>query len=178
MRIVDFRFVLFILLGTIPAGVLGVLFNDVIEDNLTEVKVIGGALIVTGVALFMIRNLKGRKNDGDLTVREALIIGLGQAVALIPGISRSGATIVAGIIVQRFLFFMEVCFSHSPMDRSIAIGYSERRPVIRKRTGADCLWRLKREVGVIPTRSRHCDGSKLHTCHCFSEREGAGSDDH
>ncbi|PTX64578.1 undecaprenyl-diphosphatase [Melghirimyces profundicolus] len=95
----DFQFVLFIILGTVPAAVLGVLFNDVIEEHLTGVKTIGGTLLVTAVALFIIRNLKGRKNDGDLTVKEALIIGFAQAIALIPGISRSGATIVAGMLI-------------------------------------------------------------------------------
>lgn len=94
----DFKFVLFILLGTIPAGVLGVLFSDVLEEHLTGVKVIGGALLVTAFALWVIRNLKGAKNDGDLTIREALIIGFAQAIALIPGISRSGSTIVAGML--------------------------------------------------------------------------------
>lgn len=93
----DFRFVLFLILGTIPAGVLGVLFNDTIEEYLTGVKPIGVTLLVTGIALFIIRNLRGRKKDGDLSVKDAVVIGFAQAVALIPGISRSGATIVAGM---------------------------------------------------------------------------------
>ncbi|MFC4077810.1 undecaprenyl-diphosphate phosphatase [Salinithrix halophila] len=95
----DFRFVCYLILGTIPAGVLGVLCNDAIEENLTSVKVIGITLLVTGIALYIIRNLRGRKKDGDLSVKDALLIGLGQAVALIPGISRSGATIVAGMLL-------------------------------------------------------------------------------
>lgn len=93
----DFRFLLFLILGTIPAGLLGVLFNDLIEENLTGVKTIGITLLVTGVALFAIRNLRGRKKDGDLRVKDALVIGFAQAIALIPGISRSGATVVAGM---------------------------------------------------------------------------------
>lgn len=58
---------------------------------------LGIALVVTGIALFLIRNLRGRKNDAQLSFRDALIIGFAQAIALIPGISRSGATIVAAM---------------------------------------------------------------------------------
>jgi undecaprenyl-diphosphatase len=93
----DFHFIVYLIIGTIPAGVIGVLFGDYIEENLSYVVTIGITLIITGTALWLIRNLRGRKNDGDLNVKDALIIGLAQAVALIPGISRSGATIVAAM---------------------------------------------------------------------------------
>jgi undecaprenyl-diphosphatase len=92
------RFVLYIVVGTIPAAVLGLLFNDLIESWLTGVTVVGITLIITGCALWVIRNLKGKKMDGDLRLGDALIVGFAQALALIPGISRSGATIVAGML--------------------------------------------------------------------------------
>lgn len=92
------RFVLYIILGTIPAAVLGLLFNDLIESWLTGITVVGITLIITGIALWVIRNLKGRKLDGDLRLSDCLIVGFAQALALIPGISRSGATIVAGML--------------------------------------------------------------------------------
>ncbi|MEE6133644.1 undecaprenyl-diphosphate phosphatase [Priestia flexa] len=94
----DFQFIIYLIIGTIPAGIIGVLFGDVIEANLKSLKVLGFALIATGIALWIIRNLRGRKNDAALSVKDAIIIGLAQAVALIPGISRSGATIVAAML--------------------------------------------------------------------------------
>jgi undecaprenyl-diphosphatase len=93
----DFMFIIYLIVGTIPAGVIGILFGDFIEDNLARIKTVGITLLVTGFALWMIRNLRGRKSDGDLSFRDAIIVGLAQAVALIPGISRSGATIVAAM---------------------------------------------------------------------------------
>lgn len=92
----DFRFVLLIIIGTIPAGVLGVLLSDMIAESVS-MKTIAFMLFVTGIALWFIRNLKGTKSDGDLTVKDGIVVGFGQAVALLPGISRSGATIIASI---------------------------------------------------------------------------------
>lgn len=93
----DFMFIIYLIIGTIPAGVIGILFGDFIEMNLASIKTVGITLLITGVALWTIRNMRGRKSDGDLSVRDAVIVGLAQAVALIPGISRSGATIVAAM---------------------------------------------------------------------------------
>ncbi|KMK96804.1 undecaprenyl-diphosphate phosphatase [Rossellomorea marisflavi] len=94
----DFKFILYLIVGTIPAGVIGVLFGDDIEALVSDrIITVGITLIITGIALWLIRNLRGRKNDGDLNVKDAIIVGLAQAVALIPGISRSGATIVAAM---------------------------------------------------------------------------------
>lgn len=93
----DFQFVIYLLIATIPAGIIGLLFEDVIAEFFKSSKTVAVALIVTGIALFFIRNLKGRKNDGDLTWKDAVIVGFAQAIALIPGISRSGATIVAAM---------------------------------------------------------------------------------
>jgi undecaprenyl-diphosphatase len=94
----DFRFVCFIVIGTIPAGALGVLLNDYIAENVSMVT-IALMLFVTGVALWLIRNMKGIKDESNITIRDAFIVGLGQAVALTPGISRSGATIISAIAV-------------------------------------------------------------------------------
>lgn len=94
----DFFFIVYLVIATIPAGLIGVLFGDFIEGLVKDgVQIVGATLILTGIALYLIRNLKGRKNDGDLTVKDALIVGFAQAVALIPGISRSGATIIAAV---------------------------------------------------------------------------------
>ncbi|WP_428912484.1 undecaprenyl-diphosphate phosphatase [Niallia sp. Krafla_26] len=94
----DFRFSCFVVIGTIPAGVLGVLLNDFIAENVS-MTTIALMLFVTGIAIWFIRNMKGTKDDHQLTTKDAILVGLGQAVALTPGISRSGATIISAIAV-------------------------------------------------------------------------------
>ncbi|WNS76474.1 undecaprenyl-diphosphate phosphatase [Bacillus sp. DTU_2020_1000418_1_SI_GHA_SEK_038] len=94
----DFRFVCFIIIGTIPAGVLGILLNDFIAENVS-MATIAVMLFVTGIALWFIRNMKGTKGESNIKIKDAFIVGLGQAVALTPGISRSGATIISSIAV-------------------------------------------------------------------------------
>ena len=94
----DFRFVFFIVIGTIPAGVLGILLSDYIAESVS-MTTIAVMLFITGIALWLIRNLKGNKDEGDITIKDAFIVGLGQAVALTPGISRSGATIISAVAV-------------------------------------------------------------------------------
>lgn len=95
----DFMMVLYVILGTIPAGVLGVLFKDYIGERFKGIHFVGYSLVITAIALFIIRNIRGRKSDADLSWKDALIVGLGQAVALLPGISRSGATIVTAMLL-------------------------------------------------------------------------------
>ncbi|MFC4597716.1 undecaprenyl-diphosphate phosphatase [Cohnella hongkongensis] len=95
----DFMFCLYIVIGTVPAGIAALLFKDQIEEIFTSVHTVSITLLVTGVALWLIRNLRGRKLDGDLSVKDSLLVGLAQAFALIPGISRSGATVIASIAV-------------------------------------------------------------------------------
>lgn len=93
-----FRYVLLVALATIPAGLCGLLFNDLITENLSNVKYVGVALLITALFLFIIRKLKGHKTDEQITVKDALEIGLFQVIALLPGISRSGATLVGGML--------------------------------------------------------------------------------
>ncbi|XID94507.1 undecaprenyl-diphosphate phosphatase [Paenibacillaceae bacterium WGS1546] len=95
----DFMFCLYIVLGTLPAVVVAALFKDRIEEIFSSVHTVAVSLLVTGVALWLIRNLRGKKRDGDLSTKDAILVGLAQAVALIPGISRSGATVIASIAV-------------------------------------------------------------------------------
>ena len=92
----DFRFALFIVIATVPAAVCAILFGDFIEESV-DMNVIASMLIVTGVALWLIRNMKGTKRDKDLTFKDAMVVGFGQAVAITPGISRSGATVISAI---------------------------------------------------------------------------------
>ncbi len=91
-------------LGTIPAGAIGLAF-DKISSAISVPLVIALALIVGGIILWLVDNkpVHGKDDPVDLehiTPRQALLIGLGQCVAMIPGISRSGATIVSGLAVK------------------------------------------------------------------------------
>ena len=115
----DFMFVVYLVVATIPAGIIGVLFQDTIDSYLSTIVTVGVTLVVTGLALWFIRNMRGQRKDGNMTMKDAWIIGGAQAVALIPGISRSGATIVAAMargINQEtalrfsFLLFIPVSF--------------------------------------------------------------------
>lgn len=123
----DFRFVLYIIIGTIPAGVLGVVLKDVIADSVS-MTTIAIMLFVTGIALFLIRNMKGTKGESDMTLKDAILVGLGQAVALTPGISRSGATIISAIAcgikqdtALRFAFMLYIPISLG----GVVLGFSD-----------------------------------------------------
>ncbi|WP_112180134.1 MULTISPECIES: undecaprenyl-diphosphate phosphatase [Paraliobacillus] len=115
----DFDFILYLIVATIPAGVIGLLFEEQIGLIFSKPQQIGITLIITGIGLWIIRNIRGRKNDGALTLKDAIIVGLAQSVALIPGISRSGATIVAAMLLGMkqetalrfsFLLFIPISF--------------------------------------------------------------------
>lgn len=97
----DFHYALMIIAGSIPAAIGGIFFKDFIEEKLSGIKFLGFAFLVTALLLFFVRKNKGERKDKDITIRDALIIGLFQLVALIPGISRSGAVLV-GCLLRKF----------------------------------------------------------------------------
>ena len=93
----DFKYCILIILGVIPIGIVGFLFKDQIENFLNSTKIIGVSFLITALFLYLVRNIKKKKNDNDLTWKDALIIGLVQIIAVIPGISRSGSTLIAAL---------------------------------------------------------------------------------
>ena len=96
----DFKYAWLIVLGSIPAGLVGILFKDTIETLLADnTKVLGIAFLITAAMLFLVRKLNGNKKDEDITWVDAVVIGLFQMAALMPGISRSGAVLVGCLIV-------------------------------------------------------------------------------
>ena len=95
----EWKYCWLIVIGSIPVGVIGILFKDKIE-SFASVKVVGLALIVTAIALFLVKNAKGKKGDEDLTWIDAIIIGLFQMCALLPGLSRSGMVLVGCLLCK------------------------------------------------------------------------------
>jgi undecaprenyl-diphosphatase len=95
----DARMGWYIGLGTIPIGIFGFLFRDQIESGARSLYLIGSTLIVLGVLLLVAEKLAKRDRDIDqLDGRDAAFMGVAQACALVPGVSRSGATITAGLL--------------------------------------------------------------------------------
>src|SRR3712207_4303831 len=95
----DARLGWYIVLGTIPIGIFGLLFKDEIETGARDLYLIGTVLIVFGLIMLAADRLGSKQRDLDsITTREGLFIGFAQALALVPGVSRSGATISAGLI--------------------------------------------------------------------------------
>jgi undecaprenyl-diphosphatase len=96
----DARMGWFIIVGSLPIVLLGVAFKDVIERDFRNLWIIGVALIVLGLVLAIAEKV-GRKTQAieRLTMRDAVLLGLAQAAALIPGVSRSGSTISMGLFL-------------------------------------------------------------------------------
>ena len=109
------RLILLIILGTLPLFVV-LPVKDAVQSLSNSMVFIGAALIVTGALLFVSdRVKKGRKNERTATWLDVLIVGLGQAIATMPGISRSGMTITTGCFVGferkfavRFSFLLSI----------------------------------------------------------------------
>jgi len=109
----------FILIGTVPAGLAGVFFKDFFESLFSDITAVAFFLLVTGFLLWGSERVSRRINiKGDLkemTVKNSLIMGTAQAFAIIPGISRSGATISSGLflgmereLAARFSFLLSI----------------------------------------------------------------------
>lgn len=109
----DARMGWLVIIGSIPIGVLGVTFKDQIEGPFRDLRITATTLIVMGIILGVADRLAAREEAGgkhrvpkerkslqELTVRDGLIYGLCQAMALIPGVSRSGATISGGLLMS------------------------------------------------------------------------------
>jgi undecaprenyl-diphosphatase len=97
-RTLDARLGWYILLGTIPIGIFGLAFKDQIENGARDLYLISIALIVFGLVLLAAEEVgKKTRSIEQINRRDGIVIGLFQALALIPGVSRSGATISAGL---------------------------------------------------------------------------------
>jgi undecaprenyl-diphosphatase len=96
----DARMGWYIILGTIPIGVFGLIFSDQIESGARSLYVIGTTMIVLGLLLLHAERVGRRDRDlDDIARRDGIAIGFAQACALVPGVSRSGATITAGLLL-------------------------------------------------------------------------------
>ena len=88
-----------ILIGSIPAALIGFVAEDFFESLFSLPRLVAGLLMITGLVLLLSERLGARtKEGGDLRLLDAVFIGFGQACAIAPGISRSGATIAAGLL--------------------------------------------------------------------------------
>jgi len=95
----DGRFVRFIALATIPAGILGFKFEHVVEQSFRNPLLIAVALIIISIVMWVVDRFSAKISSlHQMTLGHALFIGCAQALALVPGVSRSGITIVAGLM--------------------------------------------------------------------------------
>src|SRR3982751_2908480 len=98
-RTLDARLGWYIILGTIPIGLFGLIFKDQIENGARDLYLIGTALIVFAfVMLAADRLARLDRDERSINRSDAIAIGLAQALALVPGVSRSGATISMGLL--------------------------------------------------------------------------------
>ncbi len=97
----DVRVLVLIIAGTIPTGILGLLFHEVADRLFSSLLLVGLMLIVTGTLLWVTRRLKtsGRPLS-EMGLKDALIVGFVQGLAIIPGISRSGSTICTALLLN------------------------------------------------------------------------------
>lgn len=112
----DYRFGWAVILGSIPIGVVGLLFQHTIETTLRSLWFVAGALIVWSAAMAFADHAATQiRHTDDITWKDTLIIGTVQCLALIPGVSRSGATMSAGLLrdidrvtVTKLSFFLSI----------------------------------------------------------------------
>ena len=106
----------YVIIGTIPIGIAGLAFKSSIETTARNLWLVAATLIVMGILLGLAdRYAKHTKSEANINTKNAVLFGLGQALALIPGVSRSGATITAGLamgfkrdVAARYSFLLAI----------------------------------------------------------------------
>src|SRR5574344_1357572 len=94
----NFKYGLLIIISTLPAAIIGMIFKSKIE-SFSSVKLVGVSLLITALTLLFVRKKNGEKKEQDLSYSNALIIGIFQMFALIPGLSRSGMVLVGCLLI-------------------------------------------------------------------------------
>ena len=108
------RYILLLILSMVPVFIVGMFFKDRVEEVFgSGLLVVGVALLVTAALLFLSETLAARRDGKEMSWKSALWMGVAQAVAVLPGLSRSGSTIATGLLcgvkkeeVTRFSFLM------------------------------------------------------------------------
>jgi undecaprenyl-diphosphatase len=115
-RTPEARTLVYLVVGTVPIGVAGLLLRHAIEGPLRGVPIIATALIVVGVLMGVVDRRAGQRRElAEINLRDAILVGCAQMLALVPGVSRSGITLVAGMALgfrrdaaARFSFLLSV----------------------------------------------------------------------
>lgn len=109
------RLLIYLLLATVPTGLMAILFHDAVQSLFGSLVSVAVAWILTGIFLVTTRKYSGNRSFDLMTHQDAFVIGLAQGVSLIPGISRSGSTIIAGMFcgiekkdAARFSFLLSI----------------------------------------------------------------------
>jgi len=129
----DYKFGWAVILGSVPIAVVGLTFKDAIETTLRSLWFVGAALILwSAVMWFADHAATQQRGEKDVTWKDTLIIGAAQCLALIPGVSRSGATMSAGLLrdfdrvtVTRLSFFLSIPALTAATILQVATKYDE-----------------------------------------------------
>jgi undecaprenyl-diphosphatase len=125
------KYIFYLFMGTLPAVVVGLVGKDIISGLFDSVQMVSGGLIITGTVLLITRNFK--KKQKELNWKKSTLIGLTQAIAIIPGISRSGMTIstslafgISGKGAAKFSFLLAIpAISGAGLLTALDIGAGE-----------------------------------------------------
>ncbi|NBB50607.1 undecaprenyl-diphosphate phosphatase [Rhizobium sp. CRIBSB] len=130
------RFALAVLLAFLPSAILGLLFHDFIKAVLFDIRIVFVTLIVGGVAMIALERWAPPAREHDamaFSLRTAILIGLFQCLSIIPGVSRSGATIIGGLLsgvdkraAAEFSFFLAI----PTMVGAFALDFWESREIL------------------------------------------------
>lgn len=105
------RFVMLVIVSTIPTGIIGLVFKKIFNMDNPSLFIPGIALLITGCMLSLVDQItNGKKKEENMTYKDATILGVAQGIATLPGISRSGTTLTVGLLCG--------------LDRSYAVKYS------------------------------------------------------
>jgi len=104
-----------LILGSIPTAAMGFFFEDTFDQLFSSPNLVGYSLILTGIILIVSGRMHGRKHLDNVSAIDALVVGLGQGLAITPGISRSGLTISTALLrgldrdaATRFSFLLSI----------------------------------------------------------------------
>lgn len=136
----DLKMALLIVIGSIPTAILGLLFSGIADRLFSSTLITGLMLMVTGLLLWLARKAESHAasaSNGDLSTRKAVVIGIVQGLAIIPGISRSGSTISTGLLLgvdretaARYSFLLSIPAIVGAGILSLKDGLSQTNPVI------------------------------------------------